>query len=124
MQIFFLVLLFFTPISIAGAILGLSPNMVFFLSAAAIIPLAKFIGEATEELAGRCGPAIGGLLNATFGNATELLIGLFAIRAGLIEVVKASLTGSIVANLLLVVGTAVVAGGVRYNTQRFNRTAA
>jgi Ca2+:H+ antiporter len=124
MQKFFVALLVFTPISIAGAVFGISPNILFFLSALAIVPLAKFIGEATEELSARSGPAVGGLLNATFGNATELLIGLFAIREGLIEVVKASLTGSIVGNLLLVLGTAIFAGGARYKTQRFNRTAA
>jgi len=88
------------------------------------VPLAKFIGDATEELSARSGPALGGLLNATFGNATELLIGVFAIRQGLGEVVKASLTGAIVGNLLLVLGTAIFAGGARYKTQRFNRTAA
>jgi Ca2+:H+ antiporter len=124
MQYFFVALLVFTPITIAGSILGLSPNILFFLSALAIAPLAKFIGEATEELSASSGPATGGLLTATFGNAAELLIGLFAIREGLIEVVKASLTGSIVGNLLLVLGTAIFTGGTRYKTQRFNRTAA
>jgi Ca2+:H+ antiporter len=124
MQRFFALLLGLTPITIAGLVLGVSPNILFFLSALAIVPLAKFIGEATEELSARSGPALGGLLNATFGNATELLIGLFAIREGLIEVVKASLTGAIVGNLLLVLGTAIFAGGARYKTQRFNRTAA
>jgi Ca2+:H+ antiporter len=124
MQTFFLALLVFTPITIAGLVFGLSRNILFFLSALAIVPLAKFIGEATEELSARSGPAAGGLLNATFGNATELLIGLFALREGLLEVVKASLTGSIVGNLLLVLGTAIFAGGARYKTQRFNRTAA
>src|SRR6202023_2419470 len=103
---------------------GFSPNVLFFLSALAIVPLAKSIGAATEELSARSGPALGGLLNATFGNATELLIGIFAIREGLIEVVKASLTGSIIGNLLLVLGTAIFAGGMQYKTQRFNRTAA
>jgi len=124
MQYFFVALLIFTPITVAGSIFELSPNILFFLSALAIVPLAKFIGEATEELSARSGPASGGLLTATFGNATELLIGLFALREGLIEVVKASLTGSIVGNLLLVLGTAIFTGGTRYKTQRFNRTAA
>ncbi|HJU11288.1 MAG TPA: calcium/proton exchanger, partial [Candidatus Binataceae bacterium] len=119
-----MVLLVFVPLSVAGSFLGLPPNLLFFLSALAIVPLAKFIGESTEELSARSGPALGGLLNATFGNATELLIGLFAIRQGLIEVVKASLTGSIVGNLLLVLGTAIFAGGTRYKIQQFNRTAA
>ena len=124
MQYFFVALLIFTPITVAGSIFELSPNILFFLSALAIVPLAKFIGEATEELSAKSGPASGGLLTATFGNATELLIGLFALREGLIEVVKASLTGSIVGNLLLVLGAAIFTGGTRYKTQRFNRTAA
>src|SRR3984893_1639876 len=124
MQYFFIALLIFTPITVAGSIFELSPKILFFLSSLAILPLAKFIGEATEELSARGGPASGGLLTATFGNATELLIGLFAIREGLIEVVKASLTGSIVGNLLLVLGTAIFTVGTRYKTQRFNRTAA
>jgi Ca2+:H+ antiporter len=124
MQIFFLLLLIFTPISIAGSKLGLSPTAQFFLAAIAIIPLARFIGQATEELAGRTGPAVGGLLNATFGNATELLIGTFAIRKGLIEVVKASITGSLIGNLLLVLGTAIFVGGSRYKTLTFNRSSA
>jgi Ca2+:H+ antiporter len=124
MQVFFVVLLVFTPITIAGSIWGFPPTALFFLSALAIVPLAKFIGEATEELSARSGPAFGGLLNATFGNATELLIGVFAIREGLIEVVKASLTGSIIGNLLLVLGMAIFVGGAKYKTQKFNRSAA
>jgi len=124
MQVFFVVLLVFTPITIAGSIWGFPPTALFFLSALAIVPLAKFIGEATEELSARSGPAFGGLLNATFGNATELLVGVFAIREGLIEVVKASLTGSIIGNLLLVLGMAIFVGGAKYKTQKFNRSAA
>jgi Ca2+:H+ antiporter len=94
------------------------------LSAVAVIPLAKFIGQATEELAAKMGAAWGGLLNVTFGNATELIIGIFALRAGLLEVVKASITGSIIGNILLVLGTAMIAGGTRFKKQEFNRTAA
>lgn len=124
MRTFLVVLLVFTPIVVVGSILRVSPTLLFFLSALAIVPLAKFIGDATEELSARSGPALGGLLNATFGNATELLVGVFAIREGLIEVVKASLTGSIIGNLLLVLGTAIFAGGVQYKTQTFNRSAA
>ena len=96
----------------------------FFISAIAIIPLAKFIGEATEELSIHTGPALGGFLNATFGNATELIIGVFAIKAGLIEVVKASITGSIIGNLLLVLGMAIFFGGVKFKKQEVNKTAA
>jgi Ca2+:H+ antiporter len=113
-----------TPITIAGSSLGFTPAWLFFLSAIAIIPLAKFIGDATEELSAKSGPALGGLLNATFGNAPELLIGTFALREGLIEVVKASITGSLIGNLLLVLGTAIFAGGARYKTLTFNRSAA
>jgi len=124
MQKVFVALLGFIPITIAASVLGSSPTVLFFLSALAIVPLARFIGRATEELSARSGPALSGLLNASFGNATELLIGFFAIRQGLVEVVKASLTGSIIGNLLLVLGTATFAGGWSYKTQQFNLSAA
>ena len=88
------------------------------------MPLAKYIGESTEELTVHTGPALGGLLNATFGNATELIIGIMALNAGLIEVVKASITGSIIGNLLLVLGTAIIFGGQNREKQTFNATAA
>ena len=100
-----------------------SPVVVFFLAALSIVPLAKYIGEATEELATHTTPAVAGLLNATFGNAPELIIGLFALHAGLFDLVKASLTGSIISNLLLVLGVAMFAGGWGKVTQTFNRTA-
>lgn len=121
---FFIGLLIFVPVTIAAHYAGASPLWIFFVSALAVVPLAKFIGEATDELAIHAGPALGGLLSATFGNATELIIGIFAIRAGLVEVVKASITGSIIGNLLLVLGAAMLAGGVRFKKQEFNRTAA
>ena len=124
MNTFFLALLVFVPIAIGAHFLGISPTIVFFLCALAIVPLAKFIGEATEELASRTSPALGGLLNATFGNATELIIGVFALHAGLLEVVKASITGSIIGNLLLVLGFAMFAGGVGREKQTFNKTGA
>lgn len=120
----FLALLVFVPITVAAQYLHLSPLAIFFLAALAIIPLAKYIGEATEELTVYTGPALGGLLNATFGNATELLIGVFALQAGLVEVVKASITGSIMGNLLLVAGMAMFVGGIRNKKQEFNRTGA
>src|SRR4051794_25605124 len=82
------------------------------------------MGRATEQLAHRLGPGIGGLLNATFGNAAELILALFALRKGLDSVVKASLTGSIIGNLLLVLGAALLAGGLKFPIQKFNRTAA
>src|SRR5579885_2611277 len=88
--------------------------LVFFAAAAAIIPLAGWLGRATEHLAERAGAGMGGLLNATFGNAAELIIGIMALRKGLRGVVKASLTGSILGNVLLVLGAAALAGGLRY----------
>ncbi len=93
----------------------------FFAACLAIIPLAGIMGEATENLAGYTGERVGGLLNATFGNATELLITLFALRAGLFEVVKASIAGSILGNILLVLGLAILAGGLKNGSQCFNR---
>lgn len=120
----FLTLLLFVPITLIAHIYNLSPLIIFIVSALSIIPLAKYIGEATEELSVYTGPALGGLLNATFGNATELIIGIFALQAGLIEVVKASITGSILGNLLLVLGSAIFFGGIKKKKQTFNATAA
>ncbi|MEI6478934.1 MAG: calcium/proton exchanger [bacterium] len=124
MEKFFLVLLVFVPITIVADIMHLPAIALFLLSAFAIIPLAKFIGEATEELTVYTGPGIGGFLNATFGNATELIIGILALQAGLIEVVKASITGSILGNLLLVLGMAIFFGGRKRERQKFNITVA
>ena len=98
--------------------------LVFCTAVAAVLPLAGLIGRATGALAGRFGSGIGGLLNATFGNAAELIIGALALRAGLFDLVKASLTGSIIGNVLLVFGAAALVGGLRHRVQRFNRTAA
>jgi len=117
-------LLLFVPIAAIGFWLHFTPLTLFILSALAIIPLAKFIGEATEELTVYTGLAVGGFLNATFGNATELIIGILALKAGLIEVVKASITGSIIGNLLLVLGMAILFGGRKRKKQEFNATAA
>src|SRR5881394_1577788 len=96
----------------------------FICSGLAIIPLAGIMGRATEHLAEHLGQGIGGLLNATFGNAAELIIALMALRAGLHEVVKASITGSIIGNILLVLGISLIAGGAKYPKLTFNRTAA
>jgi len=101
-----------------------SQTAIFAFSCLAIVPLAGWMGRATEHLAERAGEGIGGLLNATFGNAAELIIAIMAMRRGLDAVVKASLTGSIVGNILLVLGAAVLAGGVKNPTQKFNATAA
>ena len=95
---------------------------VFALAALGIIPLASFIGRATEDLAAHTGPQAGALLNATLGNAAELIITITAVRAGLLELVKASITGSIIGNLLLVLGFSMVVGGVRHGVQTFNQT--
>lgn len=97
---------------------------IFITSVLAVLPLAGAIGHATEALAARLGGGIGGLLNATFGNAAELIIGVLALRQGLTDLVKASLTGSIIGNVLLVFGASALVGGLRHPTQRFNRTAA
>ncbi len=112
------------PLAIALGLLHSPPVLVFVASAAAILPLAGLMGRATEELAARTGPTFGGLMNATLGNAAELIIGIFAIKAGLLDLVKASLTGSIIGNLLLILGLALLVGGLRHERQRFNRKAA
>lgn len=115
-------MLIFVPIAlIADFILHVDPVIVFILAAAGIIPLAKLIGDATEELAIHTGPKIGGLLNATLGNAAELIITIFAIRAGLFELVRASITGSIIGNLLLVMGLSLLLGGLKNGKQTFDR---
>lgn len=117
-------LLVFAPVAILGRIFGWSPTIVFLTSALAVIPAAGLLGQATEELAVHTGPRVGGLLNATLGNAAELIITLFAIRAGLLELVKASITGSILGNILLVMGLSILAGGLKHGAQRFDRTQA
>ena len=99
-------------------------TLLFIITGLAIIPLAGWMGQATEHLSARAGHGIGGLLNATFGNAAELIIALMALSKGLIGVVKASITGSIIGNILLVVGASMLAGGMRFNRQTFNKTAA
>ena len=118
------VLLIFVPISIVGAFLNWDERLIFFSSALGILPLAWVLGQATEELAAHTGPRVGGLLNATLGNAAELIITIFAIREGLLELVKASITGSILGNILLVLGLSVLLGGLRNGLQRFDRTEA
>ncbi len=112
-------LLLGVPLSWAGHFQGWDPKLVFLCAALAVVALAKFIGQATEEIAALTGPTIGGLINATFGNVTELIIGLLALRAGLVEVVKASITGSIISNLLLVAGLAMFLGGIKFREQSF-----
>lgn len=117
-------LLAFVPIAIAAELLHASPIVIFLLSAAAIVPLSGLLGNATEQLAGHTGPTIGGLMNATLGNFAELVIAGFALRAGMVDLVKGSITGSIIGNLLLVLGAAQLAGGLKFKTQRINPTLA
>jgi Ca2+:H+ antiporter len=112
-------LLLGVPLSWTGHLQGWDPNLVFLCAALAVVALAKFMGQATEEIAALTGSTIGGLINATFGNATELIIGLVALQAGLVEVVKASITGSIISNLLLVAGLAMFLGGIKFREQSF-----
>jgi len=115
----------FVPVTVGLELAAPESQVAIFVCAClAIIPLAGWMGRATEHLADKTGEGIGGLLNATFGNAAELIIGLVALRAGLIDVVKASLTGSILGNLLLVAGAACLAGGVRVPDLRFNAAGA
>jgi Ca2+:H+ antiporter len=114
----------FIPIAVALELTHASASIVFTASALGVIPTAALMGRATEELAARSGPGIGGLLNVTFGNAPELIIAFFALREGLHEVVKASLVGSILGNILLVMGAAMLVGGVKRERQRFDATAA
>ncbi len=120
----FNVLLVFLPIAVVLDQLKAPPVWIFVASGLAIMPLAGWMGRATDGLASRLGAGIGGLLNATFGNAAEMIIAIQGIRAGLGEVVKASITGSILGNILLVLGASCIAGGLKYKHQRFNRTAA
>jgi Ca2+:H+ antiporter len=117
-------LLIFVPTAVVLEFAHANPIAIFITSALAIIPLAGWMGRATEHLAEKMGQGIGGLLNATFGNAAELIIALMALRKGLYDVVKASITGSIIGNILLVLGLAILLGGLKYPRQIFNRTAA
>jgi Ca2+:H+ antiporter len=119
------VFLIFVPIAIVlEYVVHARAEWIFITSCLAIIPLAGLMGKATEHLAEHVGEGIGGLLNATFGNAAELIIAIVALRAGLYDVVKASLTGSIIGNILLVFGLSALIGGARFPVQTFNKTAA
>ena len=117
-------LLIFIPISIVAKFINASPTMMFIFSCLSIVPLAGLMGEGTEEISFYTGPKIGGFLNATFGNATELIISFFALKAGLFDVVKFSITGSLIGNVLLVLGLSMFMGGLKHKTQKFNRNVA
>src|SRR6266496_733915 len=114
-------LLVFIPVSLVSDFVLHQDLVVFLTAAAAIVPLAGLIGRSTEDLARRAGPRVGGLLNATFGNVTELIISIFLILDDQLDVVKASLTGSILGNLLLVLGISFLVGGLRHEEQTYNR---
>ena len=115
------ILLVFIPVTIAGKMMGMSDPMLFVCSSLAIIPLAGVMGKSTDDIACFCGQKIGGLLNATFGNATELIIAFVAMKAGMFDVVKSSLAGSVIGNILLVLGMSMLAGGLKHKTQTFNK---
>lgn len=116
--------LLFVPVTVALELLKADPLLIFITSGLAIVPLAGLLGRATEHITTHVGAGIGSLLNASLGNAAELIIALAALREGLHDVVRASLTGSILGNILLVLGVSMVAGGMKYERQTFNRTAA
>jgi len=118
-----ILLIVFLPLSIALQLAHAPPLWLFIAAGLAIVPLAGYMGRATEQLAKHLGATIGSLLNATFGNMTELIITIFAVRAGQLDVVRASLIGSIIGNLLLVLGMSMLFGGIRYREQAFNREA-
>jgi Ca2+:H+ antiporter len=115
------VLLLAAPLAVFLDVFQAPALLLFMVTALAIVPFASILGEATGTLAAYSGPAVGGLLNATLGNLTELIIAIFALRAGHIEVVKASLSGSIMGNLLLVLGLSIIAGGAKRDFQHFSR---
>jgi Ca2+:H+ antiporter len=119
-----LLLVPFIPIALALELSHAEATVIFVTSALGVIPTAALMGRATEELAARSGPGIGGFLNVTFGNAPELIIAFFALKEGLQEVVKASIVGSILGNILLVMGAAMLVGGLKHRVQKFDRTAA
>lgn len=114
-------LLIFAPIAAALEVVHADHLVLFLVSAIALIPLAKLIGDSTEHLATHYGPTIGSLLNVTFGNAAEIIIAVVAISAGLLDLVKASITGAILGNILLIFGLSIIAGGFRYKEQSFSR---
>ena len=114
-------MLIFIPISFIAEFMHASPSIMFVLAAFSIIPLAGLMGEGTEEISFYSGPKIGGFLNGTFGNATELIISFFALKQGLFEVVKSSVAGAVIGNVLLVLGASMLAGGLKHKTQKFNK---
>ncbi|MFC4769804.1 calcium/proton exchanger [Effusibacillus consociatus] len=119
-RILTIILVVFLPLTVIGNLMHFDEVLLFALACITIIPLAGIMGRATESIAIHSGPRIGGLLNATFGNAVELIIAFLALREGLTQVVQASLTGSVIGNLLLVAGLSFLVGGIKYPVQKFN----
>ena len=116
-------LLVFIPVAIIGHFIGFNDVLMFIFSALSIVPLAGLMGKATESVAYYVGSKWGGFLNATFGNATEIIIGIMGLKAGLFDVVKSSIVGSVMGNILLVLGLSMLCGGLKYKTQSFNKSA-
>ena len=114
-------MLLFLPVTIIGKLTGLSDPLLFVFSSLSIIPLAGLMGKSTDVISCYAGQKIGGLLNATFGNATELIIAFIAMKEGMFDVVKASLAGSVIGNILLVLGMSMLVGGLKYKAQIFNK---
>ena len=117
----FYLLLIFTPLAIALEFVQADHTIIFVIASIALIPLAKLIGDSTEHLSLHYGTTLGSLLNVTFGNAAEIIIAIVAINAGLIDLVKASITGAILGNILLIFGLSILAGGFRYKEQFFSQ---
>ena len=115
-------MLIFIPISFIAKFMNASGSVMFILSCLSIIPLAGLMGEGTEEISFYSGPKIGGFLNGTFGNATELIISFFALKQGLFDIVKSSIAGAVIGNVLLVVGASMLAGGLKFKTQKNIKT--
>lgn len=114
-------MLVFIPISFIAKFMNVPGAVMFVLACLSIIPLAGLIGQSTEEISFYTGPKVGGFLNGTFGNATELIISFFALKQGLFDVVKSSIAGAVIGNILLVIGFSMLAGGLKYKTQKFNQ---
>ena len=114
-------LLIFVPVSIIAKFMGASDTLMFLFSCLSIIPLAAWMGEGTEEISYYTGPKLGGFINGTFGNATELIFSIFALKQGLFEVVKSSIAGAVIGNILLVIGASMLAGGFKYKTLKFHQ---
>lgn len=113
-------LLVFIPLTIVGHFMHWDQTLMFFMTCLSIVPLAGYLGMATEEISAYTGPKLGGFLNATFGNATELIIAFFALKAGMFDVVKASLAGSVLGNILLVLGCSIFIGGLKHKELKFD----